>query len=182
MLEKQKDGLSVRAKIARERIKIVYRNITSLFFVLTILSVALVSSVIHYGILETKTITVRQALASEDKVEEKIHEEFELSADERIEYLADTIHFKESTNGKFNYSKCEAIGEYNEYGYAIPGDGSYKCYKHGGDRKMVEIWLEKHIAQGMTDRVLLCYYNTGKKVDTCQYAKDIKPKEIKIGS
>ena len=85
--------------------------------------------------------------------------------------LVDIIFLKESSRGKNNYSKCEAIGKYNRYGYGIPGDGSYMCFDKDEDTKAVAGWVAVHKASGLTDNQLLCKYNTGKATSDCGYLK-----------
>jgi hypothetical protein len=84
--------------------------------------------------------------------------------------LVDEIFFKESTRGKNNYSKCEAIGKYNRYGFGIPGDGSYLCFPEGQDTVAVAGWIAQKKALGLSDNALLCLYNTGNVTETCKYA------------
>lgn len=76
-----------------------------------------------------------------------------------IEELADTIHTRESSKGKNNYSQCEKIGKFNEYGYGIPGDGSFLCFDKGMDRVAVLGWLAQKRAAGMSDKAMLCLYS-----------------------
>lgn len=83
--------------------------------------------------------------------------------------LVDFIFMKESSRGKNNYSKCEAIGKYNRYGYGIPGNGQYICFEKDEDTKAVAGWVAEKIARGYSDNELLCLYNTGKASRTCGY-------------
>lgn len=83
--------------------------------------------------------------------------------------LVDFIFMKESSRGKKNYSKCEAIGKYNRYGYGIPGNGQYICFEKDEDTKAVAGWVAEKIARGYSDNELLCLYNTGKASRTCGY-------------
>jgi len=81
------------------------------------------------------------------------------------------IMMLESSGGKNNYSKCEAIGKYNRYGYGIPGDGTYRCYEKDEDTKAVENWFEEKLNE-MDLATAACYYNTGTKTQDCPYYKN----------
>lgn len=90
-----------------------------------------------------------------------------------IDKLVDYIHLKESTYGKQNYSKCKAIGKFNEYGLGIPGNGRYICFDTREDnKKAVEEWIKKRLSEGLDERTLLCYYNSGVKTNNCNYIKN----------
>lgn len=91
----------------------------------------------------------------------------EIEKPSRSEEIADIIHNLESSRGRKNYSKCEEQGKYNEYGYGIPGDGRYRCFDKGKDRVAVIGWIEDKLAQGFTEKELACFYNTGKRTETC---------------
>jgi len=91
------------------------------------------------------------------------------ASDEKIDPLLDIIFMKESSRGVKNYSKCQAIGKYNRYGYNIPGDGTFECFEKGDDTKAVRDWLERKRLEGFNDNQLLCLYNTGKATDKCKY-------------
>lgn len=95
----------------------------------------------------------------------------EIEKPSRAEAIADIIHNLESSRGKNNYSKCEEQGEYNEYGYGIPGNGKYLCFDKGKDRVAVIGWIEHKLAQGFTEKELACVYNTGKRTETCPYGE-----------
>jgi len=79
----------------------------------------------------------------------------------------------ESSDGKNNYSKCEAIGKYNRYGYGIPGDGRYLCFEKDKDTEAVEKWFTKNL-KDKTLSETLCFYNLGLKVPSCPYAEKFK--------
>lgn len=83
--------------------------------------------------------------------------------------IVDFIFMKESSRGKNNYSKCEAIGKFNRYGYGIPGNGKYLCFDKDEDTKAVEGWVADKKARGYSDNELLCLYNTGNATRTCGY-------------
>jgi hypothetical protein len=122
----------------------------------------------HTGLLaelrKDNTITVVQAKAIERIPEQK---------ENRIETLAVYIWNKESTKGKNNYSKCEAIGKINGIGYGIPGNGNYICFaSHEEEMLVLEGWLTEKIARGYSERETLCLYNTGKH-SPCNYAEEL---------
>lgn len=82
--------------------------------------------------------------------------------EDRIGYLADYIWMKESTRGKNNYSKCEAIGKINDIGYGIDGTGKYICFEnHENEMQVLKGWIIAKLAQGYTERDLLCLYSGG---------------------
>lgn len=84
--------------------------------------------------------------------------------------MTDYIHRKESSAGKHNYSKCAQQGKFNEYGYAIPGNGKYACYNTQEENRLaVEGWIQDKLDRGFTEKELLCYYNTGKRSADCPY-------------
>ena len=86
--------------------------------------------------------------------------------EDNIDELADIIWLNESTRGKNNYSKCEAIGKYNGIGYAIPGDGSFVCFdSHDDEMRALEGWLVSKRAGGMSDDEMLCLYSGNNYVN-----------------
>lgn len=69
-------------------------------------------------------------------------------------------------SGSTNSKKCEAKGMYNGYGY-IPGS----CYKsHEEVKALVERWVQARMSWPVAQ--MLCYYNTGERLSTCQYYKN----------
>jgi hypothetical protein len=106
-------------------------------------------------------VIVEQAHASTEVTIEPVLKET------TIEELADIIHLRESTKGKNNYSQCEKIGKFNEYGFGIPGDGSFLCFDKGMDRVAVLGWLAQHRAMGMSDKAMLCLYS-GNNYKECK--------------
>ncbi len=115
--------------------------------------------------MESETITI-------EAVEIPVVHAEEVDDISSVEALADYIFFKESSRGKNNFSKCEAIGKFNRYGFGIPGDGSFLCFDEGGDRRAVIGWIEQKKAAGFSDSSLLCLYNTGKASENCAYIAD----------
>lgn len=99
----------------------------------------------------------------------KIVETVEAKAAEKKFDVVDYIFMKESSRGVNNYSQCEKIGKFNRYGFGIPGDGSYLCFEKGDDTKATEGWVLQKQAAGMTDKELLCLYNTGTVTESCKY-------------
>lgn len=91
---------------------------------------------------------------------------------DNINRLADIIHLKESTKGQALqglHVTCKKKGLSNEYGYNPPN-----CYKNYEEvRKIVINWIIKKKAIGLSDNQLLCYYNTGKITDYCNYISDM---------
>lgn len=115
---------------------------------------------------QSGTITIVQA--------KKIAVKEETKAD-RIGEIADYIWNKESTRGKNNFSKCEAIGKTNGIGFGVPGNGSYMCFEnHEDEMQVLRGWIIAKIAQGYTITELLCTYQSGIKTEVCDYARLIK--------
>lgn len=131
---------------------------------------AIESTNLYAEMNSTTTVVIERAYAEEEpeEVVEKVVEVEEV--EEKPFDIVDFIFMKESSRGKNNYSKCEAIGKFNRYGYGIPGDGSYICFEEGEDTKAVEGWVADKKARGYSDNELLCLYNTGKATRTCEYA------------
>lgn len=105
--------------------------------------------------IESNTIVIENVKASAAPAQVAIEE----PKAPTIEELANTIHHLESSKGKNNYSQCEKLGKFNEYGYAIPGNGSYLCFEKGQDRIAVMGWLAQRRAAGMSDKAMLCLYS-----------------------
>lgn len=119
-----------------------------------------ITSVNYWGLFDSKTITV-YVQEQTAKVEAK----------DNISVLADKIWFLESTRGKNNYSKCEAIGQVNGIGYGIY-NGKYMCFEnHVDEMETLKEWLQKKLASGLTERQALCLYNTGLASDDCKYIR-----------
>lgn len=115
--------------------------------------------------LESNTIVVENAKASSTPTQVAIKEEVPKIT--TLDELADLIHERESSKGKNNYSQCEKLGKFNEYGYAIPGNGSYLCFEKGMDRVAVLGWLSQRRAAGMSDKAMLCLYS-GNNYSECK--------------
>jgi len=82
------------------------------------------------------------------------------------------IQILESSGGKNNYSKCEKIGKYNNYGYGIYGE-KYQCFEKGEDTKTVEKWVKDKLDNGYKIEELACYYNEGLRKMDCDYSKKL---------
>lgn len=115
--------------------------------------------------LESHTIVIQNVKADNTPAQVAIKEEEPKLT--TIEELADLIHLRESTKGKKNYSQCEKIGKFNEYGFGIPGDGSFLCFDKGMDRVAVLGWLAQKRAAGMSDSAMLCLYS-GSNYKECK--------------
>jgi hypothetical protein len=90
------------------------------------------------------------------------------AVEEKERDLADYIWLKESSRGKNNYSKCEAIGKVNGIGYAIPGDGSYMCFdSHEDEMVALNGWITVRKASGWSELKMLCTYS-GNNYDECK--------------
>ena len=85
-----------------------------------------------------------------------------------VQEISKKIMQLESSGGLNNFSKCEAVGKFNRYGYGIPGNGSYKCFEKDEDTKVVEDWLTEKLKSYSFESVI-CGYNTGTFVDSCKY-------------
>lgn len=151
-------------KIKREQIKVLSgkfkKEVLKLCFAVVIAESVLVGVFYiasNHGILEhfkPKTIYINNAEAKNvavNPINEPVKDE--------IEELKDFIWQKESTRGKNNYSKCEAIGKVNGIGYGIDGSGAYRCFEsHEDEMKVLEGWIIDHKAQGMTRLEMLKHY------------------------
>ena len=105
------------------------------------------------GLFEKKTIYINNAEAKTIKQQMP-----EVVKDEKAE-LMDFIWSKESTRGKNNYSKCEAIGKINGIGYGIDDAGNYVCFNsHDEEMEVLKGWIIYHEAQGMNRLQMLKHY------------------------
>lgn len=90
------------------------------------------------------------------------------STEKSIDELADYIWMKESTRGKKNYSKCEAIGKTNGIGYDIPGDGTFVCFdSHEEEMHVLKGWIIYRKALGWSELKMLCTYS-GNNYEECK--------------
>lgn len=125
---------------------------------------------IYAELTKNSHVVIERVQAAEPNVQATPVEEIQEKVEVKPVDLVDIIFLKESSRGKNNYSKCEAIGKYNRYGYGIPGDGRYICFQKDEDTKAVEGWVAEKKARGYSDTEILCLYNTGKATRTCEYA------------
>lgn len=115
-----------------------------------------------------ETITIVSPVQAKEPAKEEIKEIDEIAR------IAEYIWNKESTRGKHNFSKCEAIGKINGIGYGIPGNGEYMCFdSHADEMRALEGWIISKRAAGYTDENLLCLYNTGSP-KPCAYAVEYR--------
>jgi hypothetical protein len=77
-----------------------------------------------------------------------------------VSEIADYIHLRESTNGTAKvglHATCKARVLSNEYGYNPP-----KCYDNNNQvRLIVEDWISRHLAEGLSVDELLLHYSNG---------------------
>lgn len=87
-----------------------------------------------------------------------------------VQEIVKKVQILESSGGKYNYSKCEAIGKYNRSGYGIPGNGKYLCFdtKEQEDETIMA-WFEEKLKKHPLKKCL-CIYNTGMEIENCHYA------------
>jgi hypothetical protein len=114
---------------------------------------------------------INVAKASEKPLEVKNGATEEVLKERSVEEIADYIWMKESTRGKNNYSKCEAIGKVNGIGYRIPGNGSYTCFESHDDEMTVLMgWIIDKNALGWSELKMLCSYS-GNNYSECGKSK-----------
>jgi hypothetical protein len=117
---------------------------------------------------------VRSKSTSETLTQVKPKEEgIKAQASPPISEITRKIMQLESSGGVNNYSKCQAIGKYNRFGYGIPGNGQYQCFEKDEDTKAVEKWFEKKLAE-MDLETAICHYNLGTKTNNCEYLNNFK--------
>lgn len=167
--------LSIKIRIAKIKLFIekLYKQAQKIALAVVIAEALMVGSyaiACNYGLLELlqpKTIYIELAKASQEAPKMPAVEEVKPKPS-TIEQLADLIWTRESTKGKNNYSKCEAIGKINGIGYGIPGNGMYQCFtSHAEEMQTLEAWINKHIEEGLTEKELLCHYS-GSNYKECK--------------
>jgi hypothetical protein len=87
-----------------------------------------------------------------------------------ITSILNKIHGLESTWGKAlsgHHIYCRNLGLWNEYGYDPAGKFCFKD-KDDADQILIENFTGQ-ISKGWTEAKILCYYNTGYKLDDCEY-------------
>jgi hypothetical protein len=108
--------------------------------------------------LQPKVVTIQIAKPAEAKEQEPKPQEMEAISD--IDRISDKIWELESTRGKHNYSKCEAIGKVNGIGYGIPGNGKYQCFNnHAEEMEVLRGWIIDKKSRGLSEQALLCLYS-----------------------
>lgn len=85
-----------------------------------------------------------------------------------VSQIVDAIHILESSGGVKD--GCIAKGKINGFGFAQTGSGKvWNCYKNYAEvRKLVEQWFTDKL-EAMDLATATCYYNTGHKVNNCDY-------------
>jgi len=93
-------------------------------------------------------------------------------SEDNTEKIVDVIYRLESSGGRND--SCKKEGKFNGFGYG-QYKGSYICFDSLEEvREKVKSWIEDKREKGMTDDELLCYYNTGKVLNDCEYLKKFK--------
>lgn len=112
------------------------------------------------------TPTLKQDIIFEQKNTIQVIETVEAKERDTIEDMMATIYERESSNGKNNFSKCEAIGKVNGIGYGIPGNGDFVCFdSHEDEMTALKGWLVAKRAAGMSDNAILCLYSGNNYVN-----------------
>lgn len=102
-------------------------------------------------------------VAEDDTFEAKIEPK-----KDNIEELMDDVWLRESTRGKNNYSKCEAINKINGIGYGISGNGEYVCFNsHEEEMAVLKGRILYLRATGLSDKEIMCLYS-GNNYDICR--------------
>jgi len=84
-----------------------------------------------------------------------------------ISEIVRKVYQLESSSGK-NDDKCHRIGKHNGYGYR-QGTNRNFCLNSDDEVKALVIdWFTTNLKNKTTAQAL-CYYNTGKATDTCEY-------------
>ena len=75
------------------------------------------------------------------------------------------IYQLESSSGRA-FDPCSIKGMYSGYGYA----SNRVCFaSHAEAQAVVADWVERRLIKGYTVPQLLCEYQSGKRVDSCDY-------------
>ena len=108
---------------------------------------------------QVKDVSVSAGTISSPISTESLEEQDLSDTTSPVSQIADEIWMLESTRGKNNYSKCEAIGKVNGIGYGIWG-GNWQCFEsHEEEMKTLEKWISEKRDKGMTDKELMCLYS-----------------------
>jgi hypothetical protein len=140
------------------------------YCIIGIISILVLSLYAFYSgikfLLQPKTVVIYNYTVKEESKEEVKNEKKQLNIDEVVRRIMGL----ESSFGKNNYSKCAAIGQYNRYGYGIPGNGKYLCFELDKDTEAVKSWIKERKDKYSLGS-LLCGYNMGfkNKLENCDY-------------
>ncbi len=173
----RKRMLSLKQKVRLTSFKIKAKRI---LFILSIWALGLITGITYYYAIKTyqammipRVIAIDVAQAStleynQESTPDTATPPIAVSVDTNMERILDTIYSKESSSGK-NDQKCEREGGHNGYGYG-QGVGRNLCFESDDEtRETVRIWVQKRQAEGLDEKTLLCYYNTGVKTNNCSY-------------
>lgn len=155
----------------KEKARKAYKQAQKLAFAVVLVQFLMAGSWLYLeksGIMDNFTRkTVVFVFKSEAKQHEKDTKQPEKNT---IEQLKDYIWLHESTKGKNNFSKCEALGKVNGIGFGIHGD-KWQCFEsHAEEMVVLEGWLRDKESRGLTEKQMLCLYNTGQATNSCSYA------------
>ena len=129
-----------------------------------IILVAGYSTALNYGALELlqpRTVIIEVAQASPVQIQPQPQAPKQPQEEIiDVERIADTIYSRESSRGKHNYSACTKQNKINGIGYGIPGNGKFMCFtSHEEEMETLKKWINRHIAEGMTEKELMCHYS-----------------------
>ena len=80
--------------------------------------------------------------------------------------ITTNIYQLESSGGK--YDSCRNQGLYNGYGYA----SNKVCFEtHAEAEGVVANWVQRQLLLGYSVPQVYCYYQSGKHLNDCDYAK-----------
>lgn len=166
--EAKPEKMNIKNTVKRRKIRLLAKKaknealkLSCMAFVLIALGVIGYATAINYDLinwLEPKVVYIKLAEAKE--VEQ-----------DNTNELAEYIYLKESSKGKNGLKKCLAIGKVNNIGYGVYGT-NWTCFKdHAEEMSVLNEWIKEKKNKGMTDKELLCIYNTGTRTESCKYAK-----------
>jgi len=163
-------------KVRAEQVKIItrkgYNEVKKLALAVVITEFILAGSfmaIVNYTNLpEMIVIPPVEAKTTQPKAPQAPRKEEVKPQDAEIERIADLIYRLESSSG-VNDNKCERIGKHNGYGFA-QGVGRNFCLESDDEvRKLVIEWIKDKQNKGFGEKQILCYYNTGKATNNCEY-------------
>ena len=86
-----------------------------------------------------------------------------------IEKILDKVFILESSAGK--HDSCHNQGKFNGYGLA----SNRICFDTQEEaRKVVAEWFQDKFAKGFTEGESLCFYQSGKRINNCEYYNNFK--------